>query len=68
MSSINEQYQEYQRLMLEHPRANVFDTKNQNGLLFERLHIDRPVAFGAVLRRTARVPVFEFLIPESTLQ
>lgn len=68
MSSIDEQYREYQSLITDHPHAKVFDTNNPNGLLFERLHIDRPIAFGAVLRRTAKVPVFEFLIPECTLQ
>lgn len=67
MSTIQEQFDEYQRLMLDHPRAKVFDT-SPPGILFERIHIDRPIVFGACLRKTSKLPVFEFLIPEASLQ
>lgn len=63
----HEEFQEYQRLITEHPRAKVFDTKHP-GMLFERLHIDAQIAFGACLRRTDKVPTFQFLIPAARLQ
>lgn len=63
----HEEFQEYQRLMLEHPKAKIFDTQHP-GALFERLHIDQEIAFGACLRRTDNNPTFQFLIPAARLQ